>query len=694
MKILSILPLTDNFTISKAGAASLFINELDSKNKNVFVAGSTDQKDLMLKKNRYINFNNLSRFPRGKNFSYASKIIKYIKVVNYDLIEIHNRPQIAIELIKKVKNIKINLYFHNDPNTLRCSNNAQDKTFLLKNCNKILFLSKWIKDNFFKDINYYNSEKCDIFYPNIKIRKNKKIKKENIIFFAGKLNSSKGYDLFCNTAKIFLQKYKNWKFVVAGNEPRESIDFSHPKFIKLGWLSYNHIKKYFLKSYITIVPSKWEEPLGRVAIEANLSDSIPIVSNKGGLLETSSNLVVLKDHTEKSLLNILEFLTKNQNKIKNMYFLKKNNNFREDSKKLYQKKFINKKIYLNKNYPIKILHIADLHLRHNGRLYYSTIKKLNNGFIRNGYNLQNFSDRDMKSHYRSFKDLNYKKKFDNYIKEYVSNFRPDIIFFGHADDIAIDTLSFIKKIYPGVFLSQWFLDPLISTGPDYKKNFNRFKSKLEICHTNFVTTNPKAIKLNNENIFYLPNPVDESIDILKVYENKNFLYDVFLAISHGQHRAVLKNNKIDSRLFDVNNLLSSPFIKTNFFGFKKQPIWGDRFFYELSLSSMGINLSRGIPIKHYSSDRIASLMGNGLLTFVNKKYKFSDFFSKNELEEFSNEEELIDKIIYYKSNPTQRKQIARNGRSKYFKLFNSNEICKYMVNKTLGITYRSKWEKK
>ena len=43
---------------------------------------------------------------------------------------------------------------------------------------------------------------------------------------------------------------------------------------------------------------------------------------------------------------------------------------------------------------IKILHITDLHFRHNGRLFYSTGKKINNGLILNGHNVLNISDRD------------------------------------------------------------------------------------------------------------------------------------------------------------------------------------------------------------------------------------------------------------------------------------------------------------
>ena len=46
---------------------------------------------------------------------------------------------------------------------------------------------------------------------------------------------------------------------------------------------------------------------------------------------------------------------------------------------------------------------------------------------------------------------------------------------------------------------------------------------------------------------------------------------------------------------------------------------------------MGLNLSRGLPTKYYSSNRIASYMGNGILTFINKKVKFQELFSKNEM---------------------------------------------------------------
>ena len=57
----------------------------------------------------------------------------------------------------------------------------------------------------------------------------------------------------------------------------------------------------------------------------------------------------------------------------------------------------------------KILHITDLHFRHNGRLFYSTGKKLNNGLILNGHNVLNISDRDLTSNKRNIFDIVSKK---------------------------------------------------------------------------------------------------------------------------------------------------------------------------------------------------------------------------------------------------------------------------------------------
>ena len=151
-----------------------------------------------------------------------------------------------------------------------------------------------------------------------------------------------------------------------------------------------------------------------------------------------------------------------------------------------------------------------------------------------------------------------------------------------------------------------------------------------IVDHNFITTHPSVFSKQNKNInnlHFIFIPVDKNIECFNVFNLKP-RKDIFYAMSHGVNRATLKKGKSDSRIYFLNSLIKKiNGINYDFYGFEnKEPIWGDEFYNALTNSKMGLNLSRGLPTKHYSSNRIASLMGNGLLTFIDEKTKFNHFF--------------------------------------------------------------------
>ena len=77
-------------------------------------------------------------------------------------------------------------------------------------------------------------------------------------------------------------------------------------------------------------------------------------------------------------------------------------------------------------------------------------------------------------------------------------------------------------------------------------------------------------------------------------------------------------------------------------------------------------------------------MGNGLLTFIDEKVQMGDFFNKNEIIFYKNIPDLADKVIFYSKNDKLRKKIAKNGKKKYFDLFNETKIAKYFVDISIG----------
>ena len=111
---------------------------------------------------------------------------------------------------------------------------------------------------------------------------------------------------------------------------------------------------------------------------------------------------------------------------------------------------------------------------------------------------------------------------------------------------------------------------------------------------------------------------------------------------------------------------------------------------------MALNLSQGDPLKFYSSDRIAQLVGNGILTFVDINTKLNKLFNNNEIVFYKNINDLSKKIIFYKDNIKVRNKIAKKGMEKYHKYMNSKIVSEFIINKTLGIYPNKKffWENK
>ena len=126
-----------------------------------------------------------------------------------------------------------------------------------------------------------------------------------------------------------------------------------------------------------------------------------------------------------------------------------------------------------------------------------------------------------------------------------------------------------------------------------------------------------------------------------------------------------------------------------------QPIWGDNFLNRISNSSMGLNLSRGKPIKYYSSDRLAQLLGNGLLTFIDRKTCFDDFLTDDQIIFYDNIEDLGYKLSKYKKDHKDRVRIAKNGKNIYLKYFNSSLVADFILSKTFGYKSSNKfiWSK-
>ena len=691
MKISILLPYKENFSPTYPGAVSIFLNavtKLSKYKKYITVYGSTNFKE---KYNiKYINISIQKKILGigSQTTNYIKKFIELEKKNPSDVIEVHNRPlYIKLLLSNKSKNV---LYFHNDPLSMNGSKNKDERLLLLNLCTKIVFNSEWSKKRFLTDLNefYKKSEKLIVVHQSTQKQKINLKNKKNIITFVGKLNKAKGYDIFGSAIIEILNKYKKWKAVVIGDEEREKHEYEHKNLDILGFQSHTKVLQIFKQTSISVVCSRWEEPFGRTSLESSSCGCAVIITNRGGLPETITNAVIVEKLSKSNVFDAIEKLILNKKirrnlqtlSLKNFILTNKNASHLIDT---YRAKILKDTVVTNKK-KLKILHVTNFNERHNGRLFYNTGKRINNGFIRLKHSVLEFSDRDIVSYYRGLTDLNGSKKLNNKFIEVISNYLPDLIVLGHADLINFKTLNFIKKNYPDIKICQWFLDRMDA---QWSKNLIRFKDKMKLMDANFCTTDPKSLNVpKNTPIYYMPNPVDTSFETLKNFNKKTLNNDVFFAMSHGVHRGVLKKGKFDERENFITKLQDLiPNIKFDLYGMKNhQPIWADNFINALSKSKIGLNLSQGLPLKYYSSDRFAQLIGNGLLVFIDEKSKFKDFFTNQEIITYKNVNDLAKKINKYNQNDKLRRKIAKKGYLKYFKYFNSTIIADFIIKKAFG----------
>ena len=333
--------------------------------------------------------------------------------------------------------------------------------------------------------------------------------------------------------------------------------------------------------------------------------------------------------------------------------------------------------------PHRILLVDNLMIRRYGNLRMGPGRKLNCGAVRNNWRICEFSDRDMA---RLLAPLGIRsiggKIANRKLVKCAVNFRPDIILLGHCDYITNDTLFEIKEKLGSVKIAHFNVDPLWQESTAQQMEERKYS-----CDALFATTAGDILKtwLTGSNIVaYMPNPSDPSMECEDNGKKSVFERNLFFA---GNPR------KGDPRWDLIAEVLPKieGKVSCEIFG-GKNGVWGARYEEILSSSKMSLNLNRREGDKWYSSDRIAHLMGYGILTFQSSKNQMDSFFCDQETVYFDDSEDLAEKIIYYNSHDEERAKIASAGREKYHSIFNGARVLKFMVETMTGEKYSEIYE--
>lgn len=335
---------------------------------------------------------------------------------------------------------------------------------------------------------------------------------------------------------------------------------------------------------------------------------------------------------------------------------------------------------------MKILHIANFGFNKQGAHFYCTDRKLSAGLIENGHFVYDFSFRDMARMGTVFKTKRLGAGWANKeVLKVVSQLEPELVLVGHSDLMSPDVLKQIKQRYPQTKIAFWYVDWLCE-----EKKSQFIFDFLPYIDALFCTTGGALLEQFSsvgKKVAFIPNVVNAAVESLKQFEKNYFIHDlVFFGTLE----------KSSSREKFMLTLIERLKTQISCFGsLDRAAVYGHQYINTLSQSKMGLNFSRRNDMELYSSDRVAQLTGNGLLTFCPKIPKFEILYRDDEVVYFDDENDFIEKFEYFDTNDQKAKEIAKNGWERAHGSYNCKRVTKFMLETIYDEPYTEdyEWEK-
>lgn len=346
--------------------------------------------------------------------------------------------------------------------------------------------------------------------------------------------------------------------------------------------------------------------------------------------------------------------------------------------------------------PKRIIHVTNFGFKPVKAYLHNTGMKLSNGWIRSGHHVINFSDRDI-ARWQSL--LGYRKwgiaAANKALLKLCKSMNPDVVAFGHADIISYETIQQIRAAFPRVKMLQWNMDWVVPEGhalendPTAENNKQKLRGKSALMDATFVTTagpQIQTVSSAEKPVYFMPNPVDLSIERHRNFEKTDLPFDVFFASNAEDDRRYHGGQWRQMSEFCNDLQKAVPSLKLALPGVHGNPkVFGPAYDDLLGQCKVGLNISRRNDAYLYSSDRLAQMIGNGLAICMDRASGYSDIFSDEEMIFYSSEKELFEKLAYLKENDTVRRQIAERGWKRYNEVFNGTRIAQYMLEAVFGM---------
>ena len=324
---------------------------------------------------------------------------------------------------------------------------------------------------------------------------------------------------------------------------------------------------------------------------------------------------------------------------------------------------------------LRVVHAANYQFAKDGLVFFNPDLKINQGLIQNGCFVYPFSINDRARMLSILRSKTWGKgKANRALITTCVNVEPDVLILGHAQYITRETLLEIRRRLPAIKIAFWYVDALWEP-----KKIEHIHQRTDVIDALVATSGGKWLQsLSRPNCpaGFIPNPVEPSIERLRAFDNPKPDYDlVFFGSDKGAP---------ERRAFLEQLVAALPDVRLGIFGSLNQPlVYGAQKEKILAASRMALNQNRRNDVELYSSDRIAQLTGNGLLTLTPSGAGLEQLFTTEEVGYYDSVADLAATVRRFKQDDAQARAIAERGWRKSHAEYSAQRVVQFMLDLTL-----------
>ncbi len=314
-RFVTVLPPREGFGPGRAGAIGLLVCRLALADGVTTVIGGPQTGDPF----RDVTFEAIAPvwfLPLSANHRYAYAVARRLREMQPDLVEVYNRPDIALTLARLLPRIPVCLNLQNDPQGMRLARTPRQRTRLMRRLARVICASAFLRDRLMEGVSRPQRLAPVVVHNALNLAALPPPRpRERLILFVGRMVREKGPDTFVTACASALPRLPGWRAEMIGAD-RFRADSPETEFAQIigaaaegahvraiGYRDHEAVLQTMAYAAIVAVPSRWQEPFGLVALEALASGAALICSDRGGLREVGGDAAIYVDPDDPAALS-------------------------------------------------------------------------------------------------------------------------------------------------------------------------------------------------------------------------------------------------------------------------------------------------------------------------------------------------------------------------------------------------------